>query len=105
MKIRAIALASLLLAITSSAFAYYPAPARITWNPGQVLVEIYNPYRAMACKGYIKGETSRGFIIQNWFEDYFIPAGTPRAGMVYSNFRYTHDPIVHGWAEITCWNI
>jgi hypothetical protein len=100
MKFKAIALVSLLLMLTSSAFAqFFPANANVSIQPGRVNAQVYNPnYEPIFCQGYTFGRTSRGVVLNAFFND-IIPPGQYRFAYVHTN---PYDPFINGWSNINC---
>ena len=100
MKLKAIFLASA-LTLTSSAFAqYFLANPAVTVLPGQVSVQVYNPYyEPIICNGQVFGQTITGPVFNAFFAEQFMPAGSYRYAVVTTN---VFNRFVGGWAEIRC---
>lgn len=99
MKLKALALFSLL--ISSTAFAqWFPARAHVTVFPGQVAVQVFNPYyEPIICNGQVFGQTMRGPVLTSFFAEQFMPAGSYRFAYVQTT---PYAPFVNGWANIHC---
>jgi hypothetical protein len=100
MKLKALILASA-LTLTSSAFAqYFAANPAVTVLPGQVSVQVYNPYyEPIICNGQVFGQTINGPVFNAFFAEQFMPAGSSRFAVVVTN---PYNRFVGGWANIHC---
>jgi hypothetical protein len=87
--------------LSSNAFAYwFPARLHVVVLPGQVTAEIYNPYyETIICNGQLYGQTLYGGIMQVFFIEQLLPAGSNRFAFVQTT---PINPFVSGWANINC---
>jgi hypothetical protein len=100
MKLKALIVA-LVLTLTTSAFAqFFPARAQVTVLPGQVAVQVFNPfYEPIICSGQVFGQTAAGPVFSTFFAQQFLPAGDFRFAYVVAN---PFNPFVGGWSNIHC---
>ena len=89
------------LTLVSSAFAqFFPARVYVTVHPGQVTAEVFNPYyEPIICNGQVFGQTAGGPLFNAFFAQQFMPAGSYRYAVVYTN---GFNPFVNGWSNIQC---
>ena len=100
MKLKSLIVAAF-LTVTTSAFAnWFPARANVSVLPGQVAVEVFNPYyEPIICNGQVFGQTSYGQVFNAFFAEQFLPAGGYRFAYVQTT---PFAPFVGGWANIHC---
>lgn len=100
MKLKSFIVASL-IAFSTSAFAqWFPARAYVTVLPGQVAVQVFNPfYEPIICGGQVFGQTSMGPVYNTFFVEQFMNVGEYRFAYVNTN---PFAPFVNGWANINC---
>ena len=92
---------ALLMSLNTSAFAqYFMSNPTVTILPGQVSVEVYNPYyEPIICSGQVFGQTVTGPVFNAFFAEQFMPAGSYRYAFVTTN---AYNYFVGGWANIRC---
>jgi hypothetical protein len=100
MKLKALTIASFLM-LASSAFAqFFSARTFVTVLPAQVTAEVFNPYyEPIICNGQVFGQTASGVVLNSFFNEQFMPAGSYRFAVVRAN---PLNPFVGGWANIHC---
>jgi hypothetical protein len=100
MKLKTLGIA-LVMAFTSSAFAqFFPARAQVTVLPGQVNAQVFNPYyEPIICNGQVFGLTAGGALLNAFFVEQFMPAGSYRYAVVNA---HPFNPFINGWANIHC---
>lgn len=101
MKLKALFIAAILTAMTSSAFAqFFPGQAFVTVLPLQVSAQVRNPYmRPIICSGQVFGQPAYSPVLTTFFAEQFIPVGGYRFAYVQT---LPHNPFVNGWANIHC---
>jgi hypothetical protein len=100
MKTKFLLVALFMIFSTSSFAQFFPARANVIVLPNMVSVEVYNPhYETIICNGQVFGQTFNGLLLNTFFHEQFMPAGTMR-------FAYVHtlpgNPFVNGWSNIHC---
>ena len=100
MKLKALIVA-LVMTLTTSAFAqFFPARAQVTVLPGQVSVQVFNPYyEPIICNGQVFGQTAAGPVFTTFFAEQVLPIGGYRFAVVTAN---AFNPFVGGWSNIHC---
>lgn len=100
MKLKAFILIAF-LTVASSAFAqFFPARATVVVLPGQVSVEVVNPYyEPILCNGQVFGQTFTGQVFNAFFVQQIIIAGDVRYALVRADLR---NPFITGWSNVQC---
>ncbi|MGE3609888.1 MAG: hypothetical protein AB7I27_09915 [Bacteriovoracaceae bacterium] len=90
-----------LLSLSFSAFAqWFPGQANLSIYPGQISVQVYNPYPyPIVCSGTVFGVTYRGVTLNAMFAETVLPVGRFSYANLYTN---PYDPFMNGWANISC---
>lgn len=101
MKLQFLLVLSFFSAFTGLAHAqYFTAQAQVSVLPGQVSVQVYNPYyEPIVCSGQVFGQVAYGPVFNAYFVEQYMTAGTHRYAYVYTT---PYAPFVSGWANINC---
>lgn len=99
MKFKNLALALVLSAVTSSAFAFFPAHVQWFVNPTVAVARVVNVWGyPVFCQGRVFGITANGVPAHAWFRD-FVPAGQFREAYLYTN---GYNPFINAHSEVFC---
>ncbi len=101
MKLKALLLCGLMSLMTAPAFAqFFPGRAFVTVLPGQVAVEVVNPfYQPIICSGQVFGQTINGALLNAFFIEQVLTVGSSKYAVVQTT---PFLPFVGGWANINC---